>query len=375
MITLGILADRPDAATGMAVVNHNLTLHLRKIDPEIRIIYFGRFGALEGVAPDSRAYHGYEVVDCEGGVWKTEIVEELIERYKVNIVYSEDDWWSANGLVEATQNLNVPFYFMTPIDSLPIQREAHDVFRKCEKVFVPNQSYKYIENGIHLPHAVDWLSFKPMQSKPFKKFTFLWIGRDEERKSLDRVIQAFYKTQKEVPCNLVVRSNWGDKHRSVNTDQYIKFKNIKIIQDRMTNCEHEYLAKIYGACHAFICSSKAGACEMSVLEAQACGTPPLVTDWTFMNENVIEGKTGFKIPIDSYSIQGKINDKEGSGRIWGNISIDKLSEKMIWMVKNPKKSWIMGMNGMDFMRKNYNWNDVAEKFYHEVILDYKYNFT
>jgi len=139
----------------------------------------------------------------------------------------------------------------------------------------------------------------------------------------------------------------------------------------MSNCEHEYLAKIYSACHAFISSSKAGACEMSVLESQACGTPVLCTDWTFMNENVIEGKTGFKIPIDGYSIQPKLQDKDGSGRIWGNISVDKLAEKMIWMVKNPKRSWKMGMNGMDFMRKNYSWKDVAEKLYDEIIFDYK----
>lgn len=371
VFTLGVLADMPTACTGMAVVNHNITLWLRRINPKIRTIYFARFGAEKGVASDSRAYQGYEIVDCEGGVWKAETVEELIEKYKVDIIYSQDDWWSAGGLVEATQSMDVPFYFMTPIDSLPIQREAYDVFKHCRKVFVSNQSYKYIENGVYIPYAVDWMTFKPVRSKAFGKFTFLWIGRDERRKALDRTIQAFDKARKEVKCNLVVRSNWGNQHRSVNTDQYIKSKNIPILQDRMSNCEHGYLAKIYSSCHAYICSSEAGSCEMGILEAQACGIPALITDWTFMNENIIDGKTGFKIPIDGYDIQKKKLGMEGTGRIWGTISVDKLAEKMVWLAKHPKRSWKMGINGMEFVRKNYNWKDVAEKLYDEITSDYK----
>lgn len=373
VLTIGILADTPRAATGMAVVNHNLTLQLRGLDPDLRIIYFARFEAKSGVAPNSSVYEGYEIVGCEGGVWKTEIVQEIIDRYNVKIIYSEDDWWSAKGLVNGTKNMDVPLYLMTPIDSLPIQREANNIFKNCKKVFIPNQSYKYVDNGVYLPHAVDWMAFRPIRRKAFKNFTFLWIGRIERRKNLLPVILAYNKIRKKVDCNLVVRANWGATPMARAMNQFIDNKGIPILKDRMINCPHDYLANIYSSCHAFICSSKAGACEMSVLEAQACALPVIVTDWTFMSENLIDGKTGFKIPVDGYDFRDKIGIKngEGKGRIWGNISTEKLADRMLWMVENQKRSWKMGINGMEYIRKNYSWENIAKRFYEEVILDFE----
>lgn len=375
MLTLGILADTPRAATGMSVVNHNLALQfMRLYGNKMRIIYFARFEAEKGVAPNSSVYQGYEFVPCEGGVWKAETVRELISRYNVSLIYSEDDWWSAKGLVEGTKSMGVPLYLMTPIDSLPIQREAHDIFKHCRLVFVPNQSYKYIRNGVYLPHAVDWMTFRPVRPKLFKKFTFLWIGRDERRKALGRTILAFEKARKKVDCGFVVRANWGATPMSRATDRYIKSRKLPIIQDRMTNCPHSYLANIYSGCNAYICSSKAGACEMSILEAQACGTPVIATNWTFMNENLLDRKTGFLIPIDGYDIRGKPKEGgiEGRGRIWGNISVDVLAEKMVWMVENQKKAWKMGIRGLEYVRKERpTWKDIAMDFYYEIMEDYE----
>jgi len=374
VLTLGILADTPRAATGMAIVNHNLTIQLvREFGNEMRIIYFARFEAEKGVAPDSSVFSGYEMVPCEGGVWKPEVVQDIIQKYRVNIVYSEDDWWSMKGLILGTKRMGVPLYFMSPIDSLPIQREALDLFKHCRIVFVPNQSYKYIPNGRYLPHAVDWLTFKPNRPKAFQKFTFLWIGRDEKRKALGRTIMAFERIYNKIDCGLVIRANWGATPMSRATDKYIKMRKLPIIQDRMANCSHDYLSYVYSSCHAYICSSKAGACEMGILEAQACGLPVLTTDWTFMCENIVHGKTGFLIPIDGYDIQRKPKEGgvTGKGRIWGNISVDKLAEKMIYLAENPKRSWKMGFNGLEHVRKNYNWRDIAFDFYEAIMNDYQ----
>ena len=140
MLTIGILADKPQASTGFAVVNHNLAFNLAQLfHGEVRIIYFARFGIDKGVAPQSSAYQGYEIVNCEGGVWKTTTVEELIRLYNVDIVFSEDDWYSMMGLIGGTKRTGRPLYFLTPIDSLPIQKEAHRLFKHCRKVFVPNK--------------------------------------------------------------------------------------------------------------------------------------------------------------------------------------------------------------------------------------------
>jgi len=382
MLTLGIFADTPRASTGFAVVNNNLAQWLTRLfQHRIRVIYFARFEIDKGIAPNSSAHMGYEIVSCEGGVWKAEVVEEAIKKYKVDILYSEDDWWSARGLITGSKRAGIPFYFMTPIDSLPIQKEAYDVLKECRKVFVPNGAYKNVPNGIHLPHAVDWMTFRPVRRKAFDKFTFLWIGRDERRKALGRMILAFEKVYKKYDCNLVVRTNWDYTPTSRATGRYIKMRKIPIIRDMMTNCPHAYLANVYSGCDAYICTSKAGACEMGILEAQACALPVLVTDWTYMNENIVHGKTGFLIPISGYDYPQPL-DYEGhpdemgrnvgvpKGRIWGRISVDKLAEKMIWMLESQKKAWRMGIRGLEHVRK-YTWENVAEKFFYTVMDDYE----
>jgi len=373
MLTLGICADTPRAATGMAVVNHNLAYQLSRLyDMEMRTIYFARFERGKGVAEQSSVFEGYEIVSCEGGVWKEETVKELIDLYNVDILYSEDDWWSMEGLIKGTQATKTPFYFMTPIDSLPIQREAKILLEKYPyKVFVPNMSYKYLRNGVKLRHAVDTQMFKPVRPKMFKEWTFLWIGRDENRKALGRAILAWEKIRKKHPCKFVVRSNWGATPMSRATYAYIKNKNLPIIMDRMMNCPHEYLAKIYSGCNAFLCTSKAGACEMSILEAQACTLPVLATDWTFMSEQLVNKKAGWKIPIESYDVRGKPKEGgiEGKGRIWGNISVDELAKKMVWMIENQDKAINQGYWSFDWVRKNFNWKDVAQKFFDTIIED------
>jgi len=382
VLTIGIFADTPRACTGFAVVNDNIMQWLMRLyGNQIRLIYFARFEIEKGVSPQSSVYNSYEIVGCEGGVWKPEVVKDAIKKYKLNIIYSEDDWWSAKGLVQATQEMKKPFYFMTPIDSLPIQKEAYEVFKYCRKVFVPNQAYRYISNGVYLPHAVDWMTFHPVRNKAFDKFTFLWIGRDERRKALGRMIKAYEQIYKKYDCNLVIRTNWDYTPTSRDTGRYIMRNKLPVIRDMMANCPHGYLANIYSACNAYVCTSKAGACEMGILEAQACALPVLVTDWTFMNENVLHGKTGFLIPISGYDYPQPLDmrgqpDSIGrnfgvpKGRIWGRISVDELANKMVWMIENQKKAWKMGIKGLEWMRQ-YSWEDVADNLYKEIIEDFE----
>lgn len=380
MLNLGILADHPTRYSESAIINHNLVFNLAQLFyDKIRIIYFARFGIDKGFSPISSAYHGYEIVDCEGGTWKASIVKKLIKRYKIDILYSQDNWWNSAGLVKGTKAKKIPFYFMTPIDSLPIQKEAYDIFKECRKVFVPNSSYKQIPNGIFIPYGVDWMTFRPNAPKAFKEFTFLWIGKDERRKALERTVLAYEKARKKIDCKLIVRTNWNSK-TSTGTQDYIKKKELPVIFQRLTNYPYNQLtrlAQIYSSCHAYINSSKAGACEMNILEANACGLPVLATDWTFMRENIVNEKTGFLIPIKGYDYLNKKNPITGNeipdtfGRVWGNISINKLADKMVWLVENQKEAYDVGINGLVRMRKYYSWENIASKIYDVIMDDYK----
>jgi len=375
MIRVGFFADFPMAATGMSVVCGNLAREMAK-SSKIQVVYFGRFGIEEkvkkmelspfegrhGYSDESALMDGYQYVPTIGGVWDPRIVEELIETFGINIVFSEDDWFSAEGLVKATRKRKVPFHFLTPIDSYPIPSQAFRIFKRCTKVYTPNRSYKLIKNGHFLPHGVKSNVFFPTGKKPFKKFTFLWMGRDEQRKALGRAIMALKEIYTKADMQLAIRTDWRVLHPETGkggkaTRQYLlRHPELPIIRDQTTNCPRPFLNTIYNACDAFLCTSKAGGFEMSITEAMACGIPVICTDMPFMNEHIIDGKNGFRIPIEGYC-----EDPKGYGRIWGNISIEKLAEKMLWCVQNPEKVKVMGNWASKWVVKKYSWEEQAKR--------------
>lgn len=356
------------ASTGMAIVLSNLAKNLAE-HGDIRIIYFGRFGwDKSGFAPEEQVqiYKGYEYVPTEGGVWNEELVRKAINIYHLDTVLSEDDWFSARGLLGACKKTKVPFHFITPIDSLPINKDALELLSRCDRVYVPNSSYKLVPNAIYLPHGVNGLVFQPLTKKQrriFDKFTFLWIGRNEERKAMGRAILAFQKIYQEtdVPCQMVIRSDWTTVN-SERTSIYINHYRLPIIRDQMKNVEHGYMQSVYANCDVLLVTSKAGGFELQSVEAQASGLPVLVTDWDFMRETIVNEKSGLRIPIE-----GTCKDIPPLGRIWGNISIDKLSDAMLWCIQHPEAVKSMGIYGRNDVIKKYDWKIITDTLHKELI--------
>lgn len=367
METIGVFADMPTASTGMAVVCNNLALQLAK-HPDLRVVYFGRYGWNKaGFAPEeeTKLIKDYVYVPTEGGVWKANTVKNAIETYKITKVLSEDDWFSAQGLVESTKLCKVPLHYISPIDSLPIHPNAFEMFNQCTKVYVPNSSYSKIPNGVYLPHGVNSVMFQPLtktQKRMFDKFTILMIGRMEERKALGRGILAFKNIcEKYDNAQMVIRTDWGTE-RGVKTALYLsRHKEIPIIRDQMKDVEHGYLQYVYANADMMVIPSKAGGFEMCSIESQACGAPVLVTDWTFMNETVVDGKSGFLIPISE-----TCREPQNYGRIWGNISIDALSNKMAWCIDNQKAIKSMGIWARNHVIDNYNWEKITDTLCKEM---------
>lgn len=398
MKTLAILGDRPTAATGFAVVLGNLASHLAHMSDDLRVLYFARFGLWRcldcgkffpfdeipicpfcnsqnvttkevGFSSEySSIDYGYKCVPTEGGVWREELVDKIIETYNPDILFSEDDWWSAYGMVASAQRHKVPFYFYTPIDGLPLSHDAHQIFRRCEKVFVPNSAYKLVKNGHFLLHGVNSKMFTPLpkEERHFDKFTFLWNGRDEIRKAMGRAILAFKKAYTAGDCQMVIRTSWN-MPTAKRTLAYIRHHpEIPILTSKMTNCPHAVLREIYGNCHVLVITSKGGGFEMQSTEAMACEVPILCTDWTFMSEQIVDGKNGWLIPISSYHMTGNVPTPYGEVhaiRRWGNISIPKLAEKMRWMINNQSKAERMGKWARKYVIKRYSWAKIAKGLY------------
>jgi len=391
MKTLAILGDRPTACTGFAVVLNNLANELSKY---FRVIYFGRFGQEREFAKETSLIPGhiFEYVPCQGGVWDEQLVVRLLKHYdEIDYVLSEDDWFSAQGMLQASIFCDKPFHLITPIDSLPVSDNAwYNVFTNCDKIYVPNSSYE-LYNGrkreshvitevkersgdflksIYLPHGVDTDLFQPIRVKRNNEFTFLWSGRIEQRKAPGRTLLAFEKICDKVDARIIFRSDWN----SPNGERFLQYmlrKNLPVDLEQMSavkDLPHGDMALLYSKADVNLCSSMAGGFEMGVTEAAACQVSSIVTDWTFMNENVVHNKSGWVVPT-SGSIYPDMRGRTSGvhNRIWGEISIDALADRMLWCYMNQLEVRRAGIWAREYVKETYHWPTIAKKLKDEIL--------
>jgi len=380
MKTLGIFADKWSASTGFAVVCSNLAHELSRW---FRVIYFSRFGRDKEFdqTTDIHPHDTYETVNCQGGVWDRELLVRILKHYpEIDYVFTEDDWYSVEGFIHACSFWKKPFHFMTPIDSLPVDKRAFSqIFSNCDRVYIPNRSYMLFDGKnrskravgsvadragpkvrcVYTPHGCRPEHFMKMKIQRPENFTFVWSGRDEPRKALGRFILAFEQVAKKTDAAAFIRTDWSTPS-GILTRLYIEKKQLPIYMDQMKDCPHKEMVSVYNRGDVYVSTAKAGGCEMGVLEAQLCERPALVTDWTFMNENVKDTVTGFLIPVDGWQ-------KSHYGSYWGNMAIEPLVEKMMWCYNNPLKVQRMGQLGRAWVTKTFNWTKGSMNIRDEIL--------
>lgn len=330
----------------------------------------------------------FSYVPCRGGVWDRELSIRILKHYKPDYVFSEDDWFSIGGLLMACNFWKIPFHFLTPIDSLPVNPIAfNEIFSRCDKIYIPNSSFESFNGrrrltaqtpegllerqgptlkAVCLPHGADPEYFYRKKVDRSNKFTFLMVGRTEERKGTARAIRAFEKVYEKMDAELLIRTDWYAP-QGQSLMHYVIKKNLPIVMDQTADVPQQQLNDIYNRADINICAAKAGGFEMSITEAGLAEVPSLVTDWTFMNENLIADKSGFKIPVESFCHPPSNHNPLSLDRIWGNISINALAEKMYWCYLNPEKVRAMGRWARDYIKEKYKWKDIAYKLKEEVL--------
>jgi len=365
---LGIFADKPSASTGFAVVCSNLARELAGYY-DLEVYYFGRFGRKEGFARKAKfTEDGYEYVPCVGGVWDYNYLKKLIKRWKIQYMFSEDDWFSADGLIKASVKCKIPLHFYTPIDCLPLPDRAFKILSKCTKVYTPNSSYKILQlrkiNASYLPHGVDLTKFFPI--KKDKKATFVWMGRDEPRKNLLAFVQALYhviKKEKKRDIKALIRCDWTMLMPRLLTVPLIRRLGLEqnIIKDQMKDVPHQQMRSFYNSGEVYVNTSCAGGFEMGITEANACGLPAIVTDWRFMNENVFDGVNGWLVKVERLTT----NPLTGFGK-WGKVSVEELAKTLLFTVENLDSVRKMALQCRMFVGQRYNWKKIAKLLYRSL---------
>ena len=88
--------------------------------------------------------------------------------------------------------------------------------------------------------------------------------------------------------------------------------------------------------------------SLSSLDAQSCSLPVIMEDDPTNRERLKQGGLVYKI-----------ND------------IENLAEKILYLIRNPDKRKMMGINGKEYIKDKYNYLSIIRNMENEIVLTYK----
>jgi glycosyltransferase involved in cell wall biosynthesis len=204
---------------------------------------------------------------------------------------------------------------------------------------IKNQFIHKIYNGIEI---------KNIRVNEFKKNkTFIVIGRLDEKKYCDQIINAFSKLPENLNVKLIFLGD-GDKLKSLKKlTSKLKQSHRIIFKGAINNVDHQIISSDF-----YISNSISEGMSNSLLETMALGVPPITSNVSGVEEMVINNKNGFifepKNETDLYeklvkaincSEESYINmSRLASEHLFKNFAMGLISKKYIelyeYIIKN-----------------------------------------
>ncbi len=142
------------------------------------------------------------------------------------------------------------------------------------------------------------------------------------------------------------------------------FKNKKIyfsLSDLLNPAPTEFLAKLYNASDVFISATGGEGFGVPYVESMACKKPIIAPNFSSTHELIIEERDGIGPRGIATKIATYIADMEVfSDR--GICSVEDTVKAMSLLYENKKKREELGENGLKFVKRFCNWDDISKKF-------------
>lgn len=239
--------------------------------------------------------------------------------------------------------------------SMLVQEYIKWFYQRCEKVYVPTNEYINIldERGYDirklspLRRGIDHALFTPeRRSKKKLKalyavedgYNFLYSGRISHEKNISYMLEVFEEVLKEEEeCNLILCGNgpaYDELSRKYASNKRVHFTG---------RLPREELATLYASSDLFLFPSLTDTFGMSVLEAQSCGLPALVTTYGGPKEIVRDGETGYVVSPDT-------------PHEWKRFMLRHIADCR----KNKESIHKMRLASRELVLTNFNWYNTIE---------------
>jgi glycosyltransferase involved in cell wall biosynthesis len=169
-------------------------------------------------------------------------------------------------------------------------------------------------NSTYIPHGVDTTVFRPLDTAAMRqkfgvapdKYIIGMIADNKDnppRKQFQRIMDAFAEFKKKHNEAAMYFHAIENQAGGFPILQYAN--NLGIQNDIFLTPPYQLaiktppsmVAEVMNMFDALVCTSAGEGFGMPITEIQACGRPAIVTDWTAMPELIVDGLTGYKVPV------------------------------------------------------------------------------
>jgi FkbM family methyltransferase len=211
-----------------------------------------------------------------------------------------------------------------------------------------------------VPEGVDVDTFKPIEKYPQRdKIRFVYFGRWDYRKGTTEVLRAFGEVFKDVDDVELIASveNPYPNDGLKSTEERIKKHEIDTEKITFLNfpSREEYVKYLQEA-HVFVSCARSEGWNLPLIEAMACGTPAIYSNWG----GQLEFAEGKGVPVSIKELRpANIERKEFPGE-YCEPDWDDLKWKMRQAYDYQTAMWIKSRSDAKDIHKNFNWETIAE---------------
>ena len=306
------------ASSGYATQAEMITARLRDAGYPIAIVnFFGMEGGIFEI-------NGIRQYPKMGDAWGSDAMIHHGNDWKADVTFTLQDIWTLDMRNMSFVKRWIP---ILPIDHDPPQPNV------MEKLGLPYRIVTYSKFGherlkqqgyysTYIPHAVDTKILKPMNKQvelrkkygmPQDTFLFGMVAANKDnppRKSFQEVLDAFSEFKKKYPKSAIYFHTFLDQQGGFPVKLYAKGlgldKDIYHLPpyDQMFHCGRVQMAELYNCMDCLLSPSTNEGFGVPIIEAQSCGVPAIVTNFTAMPELIIPKKTGWLVDVASKRFDG-----------------------------------------------------------------------
>jgi len=341
----------PWIGTGYGQQTAMTTRRLRDAGHDVAI------SAIAGLEGTIGAWEGMTVYPCDSTRFNKLNLRKYVERHSVDgsgedvqVIALQDVWtWGdtsamSGGMVADYRGLKLASWCPVDYDPMPINTcqalQAYAARPIAMSRFGEDRMRQRGFDPLYVPHAVETSVLKPKPEAAAEARKAMHVDADAflvgmvsnnqgiapSRKAFPEVFHAFSVFQQNHPDAILylhtdaLGLNQGLNLQALWQTYSIPDSAIRTVnQDKywLGEISAEHMSYMYSALDVLACPSYGEGFGIPIVEAQACGTPVIVTDWTAMTELVGPG----------WLVDGEPHYAAGSASMWKKPAVSELVDR------------------------------------------------